>query len=64
MVRELNHSLNEVLKDPEIVARMQADGAQVEASTPGQLHDLLISENERWRQVVLHAGLRVNAHED
>jgi len=64
VVRELNHSLNEVLKDPEIVARMQADGAQVEASTPGQLHDLLISENERWRQVVLHAGLRVNAHED
>lgn len=64
VVRELNDTLNEVLKDPEIVARMEADGAQVKTSTPGQLHDLLITENERWQQVVKHAGLRVNTHED
>jgi tripartite-type tricarboxylate transporter receptor subunit TctC len=32
VVRQLNTALNGVLKDPEIVARMEADGAQVQTS--------------------------------
>ncbi len=64
VVRQLNNTLNEVLRDPEIVARMEADGAQVKTSSPGELHDLLISEGERWQDVVHHAGLRVDALED
>ena len=58
VVRQLNTALNGVLKDPEIVARMGADGAQVQTSTPGQLHDLLMAEGERWQGVVRQAGLR------
>lgn len=58
VVRQLNTALNGVLKDPEIVARMEADGAQVQTSTPGQLHDLLMAEGERWQGVVRQAGLR------
>lgn len=58
VVRQLNTALNGVLKDPEIVARMEADGAQVQTSTPGQLHDLLMTESERWHGVVRQAGLR------
>jgi tripartite-type tricarboxylate transporter receptor subunit TctC len=64
IVRQLNQALNDVLKDPEIVSRMQADGAQVEGSTPGRLHDLLITENERWCEVVSHAGLHIDTRED
>jgi 2-methylaconitate cis-trans-isomerase PrpF/tripartite-type tricarboxylate transporter receptor subunit TctC len=64
VVRQLNNTLNEVLRDPEIVARMEADGAQVKTSSPGELHDLLISEGERWHNVVQHAGLRVDALDD
>ncbi|MCB4363952.1 4-oxalomesaconate tautomerase [Hydrogenophaga taeniospiralis] len=58
VVRQLNTALNGVLKDPEIVARMEADGARVQTSTPGQLHDLLMAEGERWQGVVRQAGLR------
>ena len=58
VVRQLNAALNGVLKDPEIVARMEADGARVQTSTPGQLHDLLMAEGERWQGVVRQAGLR------
>lgn len=58
VVRQLNTALNGVLKDQEIVARMEADGAQVQTSTPGQLHDLLMAEAERWHGVVRQAGLR------
>ena len=58
VVRRLNGALNDVLKDPSTVARMEDDGARVEVSTPGQLHDLLMSESERWAAVVRQAGLR------
>ena len=61
VVRQLNFALNEVLQDADIVARMAADGAQVQTSSPGQLHDLLMSEHERWRTVVQQAGLRSEA---
>ncbi|BCO26465.1 hypothetical protein MIZ03_1348 [Rhodoferax lithotrophicus] len=58
VVRQLNTTLNTVLQDPEIVARMEADGARVQTSSPGELHDLLMAESEKWQAVVLQAGLR------
>ncbi|HEY8905324.1 MAG TPA: tripartite tricarboxylate transporter substrate binding protein, partial [Rhodoferax sp.] len=58
VVRQLNAALNTVLQDPEIVARMEADGARVQTSSPGELHDLLMAESEKWQGVVLQAGLR------
>lgn len=58
VVRELNSELNQVLTDPDIVTRMEADGAQVKTSSPGELHDLLMAESELWRSVVQKAGLR------
>ena len=58
VVRQLNTALNAVLKDPDIAARMEADGARVQTSTPGELHDLLMAEAEKWHSVVLQAGLK------
>ena len=60
IVKQLNLSLNQVLNDPEIVARMCADGANVQTSTPGELNDLLMNENEKWQRVILQAGLRAD----
>lgn len=58
VVKHLNSALNHVLNDVDIVARMQADGANVQTSSPGELHDLLMNENEKWQRVVIQAGLR------
>ena len=58
VVRQLNTALNAVLADPDTVTRMEADGARVQTSSPGELHDLLMSESEKWQGVVMHAGLR------
>ena len=58
VVRQLNASVNQVLQDPDIAARMEAAGARIQLSTPGELHDLLMAESERWHTVVLHAGLK------
>ena len=64
VLRQLNATLNTVLRVPEVVARMEADGARVQTSTPGELHDLLMAESERWQGVVLQAGLRPEALSD
>lgn len=58
VVRQLNTALNTVLTDADTVARMEADGARVQTSSPGELHDLLMAESEKWQRVVIHAGLR------
>lgn len=58
IVRQLNSALNAVLQDPEIVSRMEADGARVQTSSPGELHDLLMTESEKWQEVVINAGIR------
>ena len=58
VVRQLNAALNGALRDPEIAARMQAAGAHIRPSTPGELHDVLMAESERWQRVVLQAGLQ------
>jgi hypothetical protein len=40
------------------LADMEAAGAHIQPSTPGELHDLLMAESERWQAVVLQAGLQ------
>ncbi|MEO6292192.1 MAG: 4-oxalomesaconate tautomerase [Burkholderiaceae bacterium] len=59
VVTQLNHALNTVLQDPEIIARIGADGAQVQTSTSGELQSLLLTEKQKWQQVVRQVGLRV-----
>jgi 2-methylaconitate cis-trans-isomerase PrpF/tripartite-type tricarboxylate transporter receptor subunit TctC len=57
VVMKLNRSLNEVLDDPEVRARMEQDGAQVHTSTPGQLVQHVKQELERWQALVRATGL-------
>lgn len=57
VVMKLNRSLNQVLDDPEVRARMEQDGAQVRTSTPGQLMQHVKQELERWQALVRAMGL-------
>lgn len=57
VVMKLNRSLNQVLDDPEVRARMEQDGAQVRTSTPGQLMQHVKQELERWQALVRATGL-------
>jgi 2-methylaconitate cis-trans-isomerase PrpF/tripartite-type tricarboxylate transporter receptor subunit TctC len=59
VLSQLNAALNEVLLDPDVVARMAADGARVQTSTPAQMKDLLVAERTQWQQMVRKAGLRL-----
>jgi tripartite-type tricarboxylate transporter receptor subunit TctC len=57
IVRKLNQVLNQVLEDPEVRARMEQDGAQVQTSTPEQLLRHVRTELERWQGLVRTTGL-------
>jgi len=52
VIDRLNRCLQEVLHDPEVVLRIAQDGAEVQTSTPGQLHALVQSELAKWQGVV------------
>jgi 2-methylaconitate cis-trans-isomerase PrpF/tripartite-type tricarboxylate transporter receptor subunit TctC len=61
IVARLNAALNAVLDDPETVARIDADGAQVRTSTPAELRRMVEDERDKWRRAVPRVGLRLEA---
>jgi len=63
VVAQINRGLNTVLEAPEILARIEADGARAQTSTPDELARLLEMEREKWREVVQRAGLRPETQE-
>jgi tripartite-type tricarboxylate transporter receptor subunit TctC len=57
---QLNHALNTVLQDREIVVRFAAEGMQVGAGSSMDLHDLLQVERAKWQQVVQQLNLQMD----
>jgi tripartite-type tricarboxylate transporter receptor subunit TctC len=57
VIDQLNKALNQVLNDKDIIKRIEDHGADVEASTPEQLGDLVKSELIKWKGVVERAKL-------
>ena len=63
VVARINTELNAVLQQPEILSRIDADGARAQTGTPDELARLLESERKKWRQVVQRTGLRPETQE-
>ncbi|NBQ07744.1 MAG: tripartite tricarboxylate transporter substrate binding protein, partial [Betaproteobacteria bacterium] len=61
IVDKINQTLNEVLNDPEVRARMAQDGAQVKPGTPQQLSRHVQTEIQRWRKVIASTGLSTHS---
>lgn len=57
VVEQLNKALLQVLADPEVVKRIEADGADVQSGSPEALAALVKSELARWKDVVRKAKL-------
>ncbi|MET0964569.1 MAG: 4-oxalomesaconate tautomerase [Noviherbaspirillum sp.] len=57
LIDTLSQALHTVLADPQIIRRMEQDGAEVQASTPDQLRELVQSELAKWEAVVREARL-------
>ncbi len=57
VVDKLNAALNKVLSDKDTVTRIEAQGADVETSTPEELRTLVREDLAKWRHVVRQAKL-------
>ena len=58
IVKKLNTELNRILKSPEVVERMTADGSVPQGSTPEEFAKFIASEQKRWGQVVKTANIK------
>ncbi len=60
IVAALNKAVNEVLKDPKLIARFADIGGVPKPMTPEEYGKLIASETEKWRKVVEFAGVSVD----
>lgn len=59
-VKTLNKHVNDVLAEPAIREKALGYGLQLQGSTPKELHEFLVSENQKWSKVVKEAGIKLN----
>jgi tripartite-type tricarboxylate transporter receptor subunit TctC len=60
IIARLNAEIEAILKDPEVVARMQAQGFALVGGSPEAFGALVKSETERWAPVIKKVGVRVD----
>ncbi|HET9045638.1 MAG TPA: tripartite tricarboxylate transporter substrate binding protein [Casimicrobiaceae bacterium] len=60
IIDKLNAEINAVLKMPDVVQKMQAQGFDLVGGTPEQFGALLKGEVERWSPVIKKVGLKVD----
>jgi tripartite-type tricarboxylate transporter receptor subunit TctC len=58
VVTRLNAEANKILKTPDVVKRLAADGAQPAGRTPQQLAAYHKADYEKWAKVVKTAGIK------
>ena len=59
IVELLNKAVNDVLKDPKLIARFAAIGGVPKPMTPAGYGKLIADETGKWRKVVAFAGVSV-----
>jgi tripartite-type tricarboxylate transporter receptor subunit TctC len=55
---KLSKAIGDVLRDPELVTRLQQEGEEVAASTSAEFTALLRSDYEKYRAIVARSGLQ------
>lgn len=57
VITQLNTALNQVLRDKEVIKKIEDQGGDVEGSTPEELKKLVASELVKWKRVVQQAKI-------
>jgi tripartite-type tricarboxylate transporter receptor subunit TctC len=60
VIATLNKAVNEVLKDPKLIARFADIGGVPKPMTSEEYGKLIAAETEKWRKVVEFAGVSVD----
>jgi tripartite-type tricarboxylate transporter receptor subunit TctC len=59
IVKKLNAGLNEVIRQPDVVARFKSLNIDFKENTPDEFRTFVISETEKWGKVVRDAGIKL-----
>ena len=60
VISKLNAEINSILKDPAVVAKMNAQGFALIGGAPDDLHNLIRREADTWAPVIKKVGLRID----
>ncbi|NCY24585.1 MAG: tripartite tricarboxylate transporter substrate binding protein, partial [Alphaproteobacteria bacterium] len=60
ITQRLNEAVNEIIRSPEIQARIIAGGAVPKITTRAEMAAFMAAESARWRPVVQATGLTVD----
>ncbi len=58
IVGKLNQAMNEILKEPDLVASLQKQGFEPDAGPPQALTARIRNETEKWRALVAKTGIK------
>jgi tripartite-type tricarboxylate transporter receptor subunit TctC len=59
IVQRLNTDINAVLKDPDVVQKMNASGFALVGGTPEEFGALIKGESDKWAPVIRKAGVKI-----
>jgi tripartite-type tricarboxylate transporter receptor subunit TctC len=59
IVKKLNAGLNEVIRQPDVVARFKSLNIDFKENTPDEFRTFVITETEKWGKVVREAGIKL-----
>lgn len=60
IVARLNKEIDEILKDPDVKAKLNTAGLEPVGGSPQAFRDLIRSESERWGPVIKATGARID----
>ena len=58
IVTKINTAVNNALKDPELIAKLAAQGTTAAGSTPDEFKTLIATEIRNWKQTAAKAGIK------
>src|SRR5258706_4465184 len=61
IVKKLNAGLNEVLRQPDVVARFKSLNIDFKENTPQEFRSFVAAETDKWGKVVRDAGIKLGA---
>jgi len=59
IVNRLSAAIKEAAKDPDIIARLGADGTDLVGSTPEEFRKIVVTEIDRWGKLVKESGMEL-----
>jgi tripartite-type tricarboxylate transporter receptor subunit TctC len=60
VIARLNAEINAVLKDPDVVQKMHAQGFDLIGGTPEEFGALVKGESDKWAPVIKKVGLKID----